>query len=188
MNFQKNRYGVGGVTLTVTDLKALWVVTPIDNKSVAINGYKGNNCEIRIPSTIGTKTVTRIGERAFRPESHRVQKNVYRALESIMLPDTIEYIGAEAFANCKSLKEIKLPSSLLSIGHSAFENCESLKEIILPSNLRSVSPHLFAKCSNLEKCVFLSQTTHLSQGAFYDCKKLSQLVVKTSSSEKEYIV
>ena len=58
-----------------------------------------------------------IGERAFHASTE---------LLSIILPETIKYIGYEAFCGCRSLKSVILPESLEGIGDSAFYGCSSL--------------------------------------------------------------
>ena len=70
---------------------------------VKITGYSGSDTEIVIPSEIGGKTVTRIGNYAFRNCS---------GLTSIVLPDSLKTIGDYAFCNCSGLSGIDLPDSL----------------------------------------------------------------------------
>ena len=48
-------------------------------------------------------------------------------ITSVVLPDTIEYIGECAFAECSSLTSITLPESLTSIGIAAFQGCSNLQ-------------------------------------------------------------
>lgn len=56
-------------------------------------------------------------------------------LESIILPDKINYIGEFGFSNCMGLKTINLPDKLTSLGKYAFWNCTSLKCEIYGYNL-----------------------------------------------------
>lgn len=51
-------------------------------------------------------------------------------LETIKLPDSLEYIDECAFYQCKNLKEITIPATVKSIGANAFAGCTSLKKIV----------------------------------------------------------
>ncbi len=47
-------------------------------------------------------------------------------IESVVLPESVEYIGEAAFMGCVSLKSINLPASVKRIGDSAFRGCRLL--------------------------------------------------------------
>ena len=83
--------------------------------------------------------VQNIGEAAF----------FWCSAESIILPDGVSMIYAEAFFGCDSLISINLPNSLLSIGDYAFSDCISLESIIPPPNLISVGICAFTHCNSL---------------------------------------
>jgi len=52
------------------------------------------------------------------------------ALTSIIIPDTVSFIGSSAFMYCSSLTSVTIPSdSVTSIGDHAFCNCLSLTEV-----------------------------------------------------------
>jgi len=53
------------------------------------------------------------------------------SISSILLNDSISYIGKEAFINCYSLAEIVIPKNVISIGTRAFKDCLLLKSILL---------------------------------------------------------
>lgn len=52
------------------------------------------------------------------------------SLETVILPDSVEYIDQGAFFNCSALKSIQLPSSITTISKDAFAFCESLTNIM----------------------------------------------------------
>ena len=52
-----------------------------------------------------------------------------KALESIVIPNSVTSIGERAFECCRSLTSVTIPNSVTSIGESAFEGCSSLKEV-----------------------------------------------------------
>jgi len=51
------------------------------------------------------------------------------SLESIDIPDSVEYIGDKAFFGCKSLKRINIPW-VIGIDGSAFIGCNALATIV----------------------------------------------------------
>lgn len=82
---------------------------------------KGIVCppQITIPSKYKGKKVKGIGPGAF--------KNCV-SVESIDIPDGIEYIDFEAFSGCINLSSISIPQSVREIGY-AFEGCQNLTSI-----------------------------------------------------------
>ena len=72
-----------------------------------------------------------------------------KALEKVILPDSLETLGEFAFAGCTSLKSLTLPSSLTAILDYAFENCTGLTELTIPASVNSMAFHTFDGCSNL---------------------------------------
>lgn len=75
----------------------------------------------------GTK-VTELGSYAF---------SQCKALEEVLLPDTLEHIGGGAFAGCRSLESITLPDGLYTIGQYAFVDT-GLKEIKVPDTVEAI--------------------------------------------------
>ena len=63
--------------------------------------------------------------------------------KTVILPDTLVTIGANAFKGCESLIEIRNIEVVDYIGSSAFENCISLKEIALPEKTIDIGKNAF---------------------------------------------
>ena len=92
----------------------------IVNNEVVITDCDDNaNGTIIIPETIDEYKVTSISHQAFYGNK----------FSNIIIPNTINSIGTEAFKGCQNLKEITLPDSLNSIGQEAFSWCENLNSI-----------------------------------------------------------
>ena len=77
-----------------------------------------------------------------------------RKLETVEIEDGLKEIGANAFAGCINLRYIDFPSSLTSIQSDAFLSCENLKNITLPKNIRFIGPGAFTRCKKLTRVSF----------------------------------
>lgn len=73
-----------------------------------------------------------------------------RSITSIILPESVTYIGSSAFYSCSTLTEITLPDSVTSLGSSAFASCTQLKRVNIGSKLESVDISTFSSCPNLK--------------------------------------
>jgi len=163
--------------MTAKEIRALFVVQDLSDKEVSINGYKGIDDSIVIPSAVGNKTVTMIGERAFRPESHRAKQEIYRKIRFIDVPETVTSIGYEAFENCTGLHKVSLSNSLTRIGEGAFKGCKNLQNISMPETINYIPNSLFSGCENLTTCELKNPETLIEGGAFFHCGSLKRIIV-----------
>lgn len=99
-----------------------------DQTAVLVDGRSVK--EINIPSTIeyeGLKyTVVGIANSACFVIG---TESTTSPLEKVSIPNTVTYIGSNAFCHCKRLKGIRIPASVTSIGTLAFTHCDSLMSI-----------------------------------------------------------
>ena len=65
------------------------------------------------------------------------------ALTSIVIPNSVTFIGKGAFYGCSSLTSITIPSSITTIGGHAFLGCSSLSIINIPNSVTFIGPHAF---------------------------------------------
>lgn len=99
----------------------------------SLSHYSG---DIVVPSHVSYRgveyTVTEISSCAFSWSNTSGSSITYNEeLLSVQLPNTIEYINANAFRGCNKLISIKIPSSVLGIGYTAFEGCSKISEVII---------------------------------------------------------
>ena len=76
---------------------------------------------VKIPEIINNMPVVSIKAYAFKDSE----------LTDVVLPNTLEYIGAFAFMNCSKLKTVNFPKGLEFIGTGAFERSVSLGDITI---------------------------------------------------------
>ncbi len=98
-------------------------------------------------------------------------------LETIVLSEGIEEIGAEAFEGCSSLVFVKLPESLKIIGRSAFKGCWNIKDIILPNELKNINWGAFSGCSSIKYLSFPKQMNEVfTYELLANCFSLEEVV------------
>ena len=56
----------------------------------------------------------------------------HQNLTSVILPNSVKYIGGVAFASCRALRTINIPTGVV-IGQSAFMGCDALETSIYPN-------------------------------------------------------
>ena len=96
--------------------------------------------------------------------------------------DGIDRIGMNAFRNCSALNSINLPETLEYIGNQAFRGCSKLKRVNIPRNVKAIYPMAFADCTGLEQVTFAGDTDlykgsnpykyEKNAATFFNCPKL----------------
>ncbi len=94
----------------------------VSGGAVTITSYLGSSPTLEIPAYIGGLPVTKIGRQAFFGRTD---------IESVILPDTVTFIGA-----------------------GAFERCRNLKTLVVSANLRYVEKHAFGYLCEIERVYF----------------------------------
>ena len=61
--------------------------------------------------------------------------SICNKLDSVIIPDRVEYIGEYAFESCNHLVSVTVGKSVKTIGYRAFANCRKLVEVINRSEL-----------------------------------------------------
>ena len=106
-----------------------------DYDGVFITGYTGELTSFELPDEIGGLPVTGIAAEAFSENG----------IEEIGLPESVRYIGENAFYKCTDLTFVGLPNGLEIIDEWAFYGCSDLTSVELPDGLRRIEDFAFAE-------------------------------------------
>lgn len=112
---------------------------------------------------------------------------------TLILPDTLTYIGKFAFQNCTAMNDIVIPSSVTYIGEGAFYGCSSLDHIYFKEDiqidyiperfcyggaLRSVGiEYNDGTRTSADTTEFPKSITKISNNAFYDCMSMGHNLI-----------
>ena len=89
--------------------------------------------------------ITKINDGAFRCND---------ALETVVLPNSVTYVGTHAFAHCSNLKTVKLGNGVQKLNMDLFHSCASLSSVYIPDSVTSIGSRVFAFCHDLEKITY----------------------------------
>ena len=116
-------------------------VFPENITTIGDNAFSGTSLtgDIVIPNG-----VVSIGYGAFGPTIDAGRYVGLPIYGTLTLPESLKYIGQDAFNSASLLGELKLPSSIEYIGDCAFGYNEFSGELILPENLKELGSRAFA--------------------------------------------
>ena len=90
-----------------------------------------NQTDVVIPSQIDGKTVAGIYKKIFWKAN----------IENLTIPNSVEYIGDEAFLECYNLKSLTIPEGVTNIGKYTFLDAgknTGLSELIVPKSVKKI--------------------------------------------------
>lgn len=101
-------------------------------------------------------------------------------LTTLVLPTSLQGIGAAAIAACPALKQVTMGNELTTVGEYAFTTCTGLETITLPASVTTVGEGAFARCHSLTSFTISNNGTQaqaltLGNEAFLDCPALTQV-------------
>lgn len=124
---------------------------------------------ISIPSQIDNMMVDEIADDCFRCSP----------LLKIELPDTVRYIGNNAFCS-SSIKEIILPKHLVSLDSFAFAYCANLTDVVFRGGPKRIAHGCFQECLSLKNVRFSNGLEFIAHAAFMGCSSLKHITFPKS--------
>ena len=140
-----------------------------DDGTIEIVSYIGSEDTVTIPSFLEGRKVTRIS-------SIRYAKLV-PSIKSVIIPETIEEIGDNAFADCFFLKSITISPGVKTIGNGAFFDCFRLSSITIPNSVSVIGAGAFQACESLESVKILNNDVEIRSSAFCQCYNLTSVTI-----------
>ena len=114
--------------------------------------YSGKTVVVAFKNAITTVTKVTIKDGAILADN---AFRGWRALEEVVLPESVTEIPAYAFAECTKLEAITLPESCTVIKTMAFAQ-SGLKQIVIKGELEEVQQLAFAKCDDLTDVTYIT--------------------------------
>ncbi|MBO6014956.1 MAG: leucine-rich repeat domain-containing protein [Lachnospiraceae bacterium] len=161
----------------------VWICRDLEDGTLEVSGYVGEELTVEIPETIEGKTVTRVAGSPFAcanlttivlPGSvTEIGANTFEqtAITSVTLPEGLKKIGEEAFAK-SGITSITIPESVTEIGKYAFVGCKNLAAVTLPGNLTSISEGMLYGCESLKEITIPESVESIGSEAFENCSSL----------------
>ncbi len=154
---------------------------------VTITTYTGSEEHVVVPSEIEGLPVKAIGETfeehgggSFGP-GYAFASN--KTLKSVVIPDTVEYLGVMSFMSCEALETVQFSANLRVIDQDAFFYCQALKEVTLPDSLQELGKGAFLACYALEKVRLPANLEKINDHTFLSCHNLSDITLPGSVRE-----
>ena len=104
-------------------------------------------------------------------------------LTSIVIPDKVTFIDYDAFGGCTELTSITIPNSVTSIGEFAFSGCSGLTSVTIPNSVVSIDQDAFSGCTGLTSITIPGSVTSIYKNAFCDCIGLKEINVSKENPE-----
>jgi len=160
-----------------------------NNGLITITKYKGQGGNVTIPSKIGGKPVTVIGNRSFEgctsitgitiPDSvTSILEAAFSAcssLTSIIIPNSVTKIDDYTFHNCIGLTSVTIPNKVTIIGARAFDGCTGLTGITIPNSVNKIDTSAFIRCTGLASITIPASVTSINDWAFIECTSLTSV-------------
>lgn len=136
-----------------------------------------------------------------------IAENVFarcKKLESVVIPDSIENIGCNAFNNTVLYKNqtdsikyadtwvidcnyyivyANIKSGTKGIADKAFYYKNYMQTVLIPNSVIHIGNHAFWGCSSLRNIIIPNSVTSIGMGAFSDCLSISEIIIPQSVTE-----
>lgn len=118
------------------------------------------------------------------------------SLISIMIPNSVKYIGQSAFDDCSGLERVYITdmsawcnisffsklnyyqtSNPLYYAHNLYLNGELVTNLVIPNGVTSINNHAFYGCTSLTSVTVPDSVTRINMGAFENCSNLKNIYI-----------
>ena len=177
----------------------------LDDNTVCISRYIGDETNATIPAKINGLTVTTIGKNAFaqtglgclnipasitdiKPNAFKfsgfnkieVDKNNlnYTSINGVLFSKDKTVLLAYPKEN--SATSYIIPDGVKIIGSTAFRGTSNLNSIVIPDGVTTIKEYAFYLCNNLNSIVIPDGVTTIKENSFNLCSNLKNITIPTS--------
>ena len=171
--------------------------TAEDDNTITITGCADTVSELVIPTNISGCSVKKIKDDAFRDYYDILSLDTVEIcfglekigeaafqhidLKSIIIPDSVVSIGANAFYDCGALLSVEIGDGVTAIGGCAFWECTKMTSLTIGSSVTTIGQSAFYACSSLTSITLPASVTSLGKGAVQDCSGLTSFTCKAEN-------
>ena len=177
---------------TVTSFEEIRYFTLVTSTQNVFNGLT-KLTHITIPNnitTLGTFSGCTALETVVLPATlNALPNNCFdgcSSLKTVTLPTGITSIPNYAFRNCTALETLSVPSTTKSVGQYAFSGCIVLTGIDLPLGLQTIGNYAFQNCQAISSIDFPASLTSIGQYAYSGCISLTSIAIEDSATVGAY--
>lgn len=145
-------------------------VTAIGEKDAA-NGSAFGGCTSLESITIGANNTVFSGQGGILYNKQKTEiVHVPLAIKgAVTLPNSLVFIGWNAFKGCTAITSIAIPDSVTSIAGYAFSGCASLASVTIPQGVIKIESGAFRNCTSLKSITIPDSVTTVAYDAFEGC-------------------
>ena len=162
-----------------TDMRQVWSYQKLEDGTIELTSYKGEETHVSVPPRIGKSPVTSLGRWVFSTHTGNGSKpkprvKILQQIVAVELPESITKIGTGAFSGCKSLIQVTISGKVTELGYGVFSECEALPRIEIPNSVSVIGECAFWGCKSLTDITLpQSITTKIGNRAFRNCDGLA---------------
>lgn len=98
-------------------------------------------------------------------------------LKKLNMPDSVIYLGAEAFWECTRLKSVKLSKNLTKLNDATFWNCVKLEKVKLYNGITEIGASAFRDCIELKETNIPKSVKKIGNSAYANCRLISEITI-----------
>ena len=106
-----------------------------------------------------------------------IQYAIGKSATSFSFPNSVNAIGAYAFAYNRRFTSITIPNSIANIGKGAFYYCSGATSVVISDGVNTIGDNAFAYCTNVKSVSFGNSVNTIGDYAFEYCSQLTSITI-----------